>query len=94
MAKNKIRMAVEAGFIPAQKQENSENVNKNTSVAANCTDRRNLGEISTRSPKKLNRASKVADSQKLAGIPSAMEAKTNAASIPMPPPFGTGIGIS
>ena len=63
-------------------------------AAMNCTGKRSFGERSTLSPKKLNRARKVAGSQKVKGISKNKEARIKAARMPIPPPFGIGIGIS
>ena len=48
-------------------------------AAMNCTSRWNFGRTSIVSPKKLNKAREAAESQKLAEIPNAKEAKTKAA---------------
>ena len=56
----------------------------------NCMGKRNFGESSNLSPKKLNKASKVAGSQKTMRILRTSEDKTKAAPMPMPPPFGVG----
>jgi hypothetical protein len=72
-----------------QKIEEESIVERRAKAAINCTGRRTLGESSTLSPKKLNKARKVAGSQKLAGILRTNEDKTKAARMPIPPPFGT-----
>ena len=56
-----------------------------------CTGKRNFGESSNLSPKKLNKASKVAGSQKVKGILTNKEARIKAARTPTPPPFGVGV---
>lgn len=60
-------------------------------AAMNWTGKRNFGESSTLSPKKLNKARKVPGSQKCAGILRTNEDKTKTTRMPIPPPFGVGI---